>query len=93
MLYTCRLTNYFLWQTFAAGVHWVTIPENGLNLRANEAHILHYRSAPTPKTKLCANNVTLSDTQHSAEKAILDAGWIRDESTSKIYSQAKLFPI
>jgi hypothetical protein len=73
-------------KTFAAGVHGVTIPAEGLNLKGDEARILHYRSAPTFKTRLCGNNV-------KDEKAVLDAGWIRDESTSKIYAHAKLFPI
>lgn len=77
-------------QTFAAGVHWALIPETGLNLLGDEAHMLHYRSAPLPKVQLCAENVTLNGKQ---EKAVLNAGWIRDESVSKIYSQAKAFPV
>ncbi|KAG0601226.1 hypothetical protein M758_11G094400 [Ceratodon purpureus] len=77
-------------ETFAAGVHWALIPETGLNLLGDEAHMLHYRSAPLPKVQLCAENVTLNGKQ---EKAVLNAGWIRDESVSKIYSQAKAFPV
>lgn len=84
-----------LMQTFAGGVHWALIPETGLNLLGDEAHMLHYRSAPLPKINLCAENVTLNGKNGDGkkEKVVLDAGWIRDMSVSKIYAMAKAFPV
>lgn len=77
-------------QTFAAGVHWALIPETGLNLSGDEAHMLHYRSAPLQRITLCGESVALNG---KVENEVLAAGWIRDASVSKIYSKAKAFPV
>lgn len=80
-------------KTFAAGVHWVTIPKNGLDLSGNGAHILHYRSAPLPKTRLCSNNVTMDGTDDDGEASVLEDGWIQDDQVSQIFKRAKSYPI
>jgi hypothetical protein len=77
-------------QTFATGVHWALIPETGLDLSGDDAHILHYRSAALQRIRLCGVSVALNGKE---ENKVLAAGWIRDASVSKIYSKAKAFPV
>ena len=75
-------------QTFAVGVHWVTIPKKGLNLKAQEARIVHYRGSQQLDNPVCSVEVREGSLE---EQAVLQNGWVRDESVAMVYAKAKSF--
>ncbi|KAG0607618.1 hypothetical protein M758_8G043200 [Ceratodon purpureus] len=74
--------------TFAVGVHWVTIPKKGLNLKAQEARIVHYRGSQQLDNPVCSVEVREGSLE---EQAVLQNGWVRDESVAMVYAKAKSF--
>ena len=72
----------------AAGVHFPTVPSEGIHLSAKEARMVHYRGAPKPGARLCTSRVEVGT--KSAQK-LLKSGLVRDETISKIFAKAKNF--